>query len=180
MERRVLGAGFGQKLEERALRHVQRLLEPRRDVHRFRALHEGAVGKVNWEVGAAGLLDGEEPIEEAELVHELEGRGMHAIAAVVTVERISTFEEHDVDALARKQERHDHAARPTADDDTLCLCLCCVHVRQPTRRATECREPKYPNGAMGIAGPTARRMLASRRGSVRRAYGGGSLCATSS
>ncbi len=67
----------------------------------------------------------EELVEQAELAHHVEGRGMDGVAAEIAQE-VGVLLEHDhVDAGARQQEAEHEPARPTADDaatggDLLC------------------------------------------------------------
>ena len=58
----------------------------------------------------------EEFVEQAELVHHLERRGMDRVAAKVAQEVGVLLQHHDVDAGARQQEAEHHAGRPAADD----------------------------------------------------------------
>ena len=53
-------------------------------------------------------------IEAAELVHQLEGRGMDRVAAEIAEEIGVLFQHHDIDAGARQQQPGHHPGRPTA------------------------------------------------------------------
>ena len=58
----------------------------------------------------------QEVVEQAELVHHLERRGMDGVAAEVAQEIGVLLEHHDVDAGARQQKAEHHAGRPAAGD----------------------------------------------------------------
>ena len=58
----------------------------------------------------------QELVEQAELVHDLERRGMDGVAAKVAQEVGVLLEHDDVDAGAREQEAEHHAGRAAADD----------------------------------------------------------------
>ena len=62
------------------------------------------------------MWEGEEGVEQAELVHELEGGGMDGIAAEVAEEVLVFFEHGDAVAVAGEKEAEHHAGRASAYD----------------------------------------------------------------
>ena len=58
----------------------------------------------------------EEAINEAELIHHLERRGMHGVAAKITEEIGVLLQHHDIDAGTSEQIAKHHAGRSAADD----------------------------------------------------------------
>jgi hypothetical protein len=95
--------------------------------------HEGDELAVGGEVGEIGDGDdllakvgldfadflvglAEEVIEEAELVHELEGGGVDGIAAEIAEEVLVLFEDEDIDSGAGEEEGEEHASRAAASD----------------------------------------------------------------
>ena len=58
----------------------------------------------------------EEFIEQPELVHDLERRGMNGVAAEIAQEVGVLLQHHHVDAGAREQEAEHHAGGPAAGD----------------------------------------------------------------
>ena len=61
----------------------------------------------------------QELVEQAELVHDLERRGMDGVAAEIAQEVAVLLQHDDVDAGARQQEAQHHARRPAAGDAAL-------------------------------------------------------------
>ena len=61
----------------------------------------------------------EKLVEQAELVHQLERRGMHGVAAEIAKEVLVLFQHHDVHAGARQQKAEHHAGRSAAGDAAL-------------------------------------------------------------
>src|ERR1700693_5447623 len=55
-------------------------------------------------------------LQEAQLVHHLQGRGMHRVAAKAAQEILVLLEHDGIDPGARRQEAQDHAGRTTTDD----------------------------------------------------------------
>jgi hypothetical protein len=64
------------------------------------------------------MRDGEKCIEQAQLVHQFERRGVDGVAAKIAKEVGMLLEYDDIDARAREQEAQHHAGRPTAGDAT--------------------------------------------------------------
>ncbi len=58
----------------------------------------------------------EEAFDQPKLVHHLQGRGMHGIAAKIAKEIRVLFQHHDIDAGASEQITEHHAGGPAADD----------------------------------------------------------------
>ena len=108
-------AALGEEIEEVPLRHEGNELAARRQVAEIREV----VLAVAEERGDGGLLvvrQLEELVEQAELAHDLEGRGMNGVAAEIAQEIGVLLEHDDVDAGAREQEAEHHPARSAADD----------------------------------------------------------------
>src|SRR5690242_6289293 len=61
------------------------------------------------------VRDFEELIEEAELVHQLERRGMHGVAAEVAQEILMLLQQHNTDACAREKKSEHHPGGAAAD-----------------------------------------------------------------
>jgi hypothetical protein len=68
------------------------------------------------EVGDLLVREGEEGVEDAQLVNEIEGGGMDGVAAEVAEEVFVFFKYGDVDALTGEQEAEHDAGRSSADD----------------------------------------------------------------
>jgi hypothetical protein len=115
IEARVALAVRGQEIEEIPLRHQRDELAARRQVTE---VHEGEL--LGTERAAErvrlGVRQGEEFVDQAELVHHLEGRGMDGVAAKVAQEVGVLLEHHHVHAGACEQEAEHHAGRATAND----------------------------------------------------------------
>ena len=60
----------------------------------------------------------EEAFDQPELVHHLQGRGMHGVAAKIAEEVGVLFQHHDIDAGAAEQIAEHHSGGPAADDAT--------------------------------------------------------------
>ena len=66
-----------------------------------------------------GMRQLEELVEQAELAHQLEGRGMNGVAAEVAQEVAVLLQHDDVDAGARQQKTEHHPGRPAAGNAAL-------------------------------------------------------------
>jgi hypothetical protein len=62
------------------------------------------------------MRDLEELAEQAELLHQLERRGVDRVAAEVAEEVGVLFQHDDIDTRARQQQAEHHAGRPAAND----------------------------------------------------------------
>lgn len=117
LERGEALAGLTQEIQEVPLRHEgnERVLgaEPAEigDPH-------GRAAKQAVHHLQALVRQLQEPIDQAELVHHLERRGMHGVAAKVAEEIRMPLQHHDVDAGASQEIAEHHAGRPAADDAT--------------------------------------------------------------
>ena len=60
--------------------------------------------------------EGEERLQEAELMHQLQRRGMDRIAAEIAKEISVFLENDDIDSGPRQQEAEHHPGRPAAGD----------------------------------------------------------------
>ncbi len=58
----------------------------------------------------------QKPVAQPELIHHLQGRGMHGVAAKIAEEIRMLFQHHDIDAGAAEQIAEHHAGGPAADD----------------------------------------------------------------
>ena len=68
------------------------------------------------EAGDLLVREGEEGVEDAELVHDVEGGGMDGVAAEVAEEVFVFFKDGDIDALAGEQEAEHDAGGASAYD----------------------------------------------------------------
>jgi hypothetical protein len=62
-------------------------------------------------------------MEQAELVHELEGGRVHSVAAKVTQKVRMLFQHHDLDAGTRQKEAEHHSGRTGAGNTALGVTL---------------------------------------------------------
>src|SRR5271169_5625084 len=58
----------------------------------------------------------QEPVDQAQFVHDLQRRGMHGITTKITEEVGVLFQNHRLDAGAAEQVAQHHAGRTAADD----------------------------------------------------------------
>ena len=58
----------------------------------------------------------EESLQQAELVHELKGRGMNGVAAEIAQEIRVLLQHDDVDPRPRQQQAEHHPGGPAADN----------------------------------------------------------------
>ena len=92
----------------------------------------------------------EELVEQAELVHHLQRRGMHGVAAEIAQEVGVLFQHRHRDAGARQQKAEHHAGRPAAGDAAGGL----DRMRTPSGVLTLRSSPRMrdPRGCLAIAG----------------------------
>ena len=105
----------GEEIEEVPLRHQRDELAARRQMGEVGDPHR-RVADDAAETLHAPVRQLEEFIEQAELVHHLERRGMDGVAAEVAQEVGVLLQHHHVDAGARQQEAEHHAGGPAAGD----------------------------------------------------------------
>ena len=115
MEFRIALALLGEEIEEVPLRHQRDEFAAGRQMAEVH--HRDALG-ADLEGQARHLLVRhlEEFVEQAELVHQLERRGMNGVAAEVAEEILVLLQHDDVDAGAGEQKAEHHAGRPAAGD----------------------------------------------------------------
>ena len=115
MERRIALAAIGEEVEEVPLRHQRDELAAGRQVGEIR---ESISPTAEICADAASFLvrQLEELVEQTELAHHVEGRGMDDVAAEVAQEVAMLLEHDDVDAGAREQEAEHEPARSASDD----------------------------------------------------------------
>ncbi len=114
-ERRIALGVADQKIEEIPLRHEGNELAARRQVGEIRD-RERRVADLAFEFAGFVMGAPEKILEQAELVHQLEGRGMDRIAAEIAEEVGVLLEDEDADAGARQKEAQHHAGRAAARD----------------------------------------------------------------
>src|SRR2546421_8994234 len=103
----------------------------------------------------------QERIEQAELVHDLQGRGMDRVAAEIT-EEISVPLDHDgSDAGARQQKPEHDSSRPAAGD-AACR-LQCVQIAIPVLPPAVLARGRRPNAPAANAPGRPSRAPAPRR-----------------
>src|SRR5262249_60363113 len=115
MERRIALAAIGEEVEEVPLRHQRDELAAGRQVGEIR---ESISPTAEICADAASFLvrQLEELVEQTELAHHVEGRGMDDVAAEVAQEVAMLLEHDDVDAGAREQEPEHEPARSASND----------------------------------------------------------------
>jgi hypothetical protein len=106
---------FGDEIQEIPLRHQADEFAVNREV--------GEVGDGYGEIVDGGakrvellMWDAQEIIEEAELVHQLEGGGVNGVAAKIAEKVGVFFEDDDLDACACEQEAEHHAGGAASSD----------------------------------------------------------------
>ena len=85
----------------------------------------------------------EEVVEQPELIHDLERRGMDGVAAEVAEEIGVLLQHDDLDAGAGEQEAEHHAGRSAAGDATACGEVS-VGMRQVLRSLLASSFPRMP------------------------------------
>jgi hypothetical protein len=115
VERGVALAVLAEKIEKVPLRHQRDELAARRQMGEIR---EGifVTAEDGADIDLLLVRKLEELIEQAELAHDFEGRGMDGVAAEVAQEVGMLLEHDDVDTGAREQETQHQPAGPAADD----------------------------------------------------------------
>jgi len=77
---------------------------------------ENPGAEVGGAFGHSLMRELKELIEQAKLVHDLEGGGMDGVAAEIAEEVFVLLEHEDIDPRAGQQEAEHDARRPPADD----------------------------------------------------------------
>jgi hypothetical protein len=96
----------------------------------------------------------QEIVEQPELVHQLERRGMDGIAAEVAQEIRVLLEDDDRDAGAAEQKAEHHAGRPAPGDAALHGRLAQAHAPRPPRSSCSvATRPRCRRGLAAIAEP---------------------------
>ena len=111
MERRIALAVIGEEVEEVPLRHQRDELAAGRQVGEIRE-RVRPTAEICADAASFLVRQLEELVEQTELAHHVEGRGMDGVAAEVAQEVAMLLEHDDVDAGAREQEaEHEPALR---------------------------------------------------------------------
>ena len=115
---RIAARLLGEEIEKVPLRHQSDEAAMRRQM---REIGEGHALVTDLTRERAHLLMRalEEIVENAELVHDLERRGMDGVAAEIAQEIGVLLQHHDIDAGAGQQEAQHHAGRAAAGDGAL-------------------------------------------------------------
>jgi hypothetical protein len=102
---------------------------------------DDAAGRAELERQMVGLLMRhlQQRIKDAELVHQLEGRGVDGVAAEIAEEVGVFFQYHDIDAGACQQQSRHHPGRPPAGNATAYRDF--LHTRPPCH---PCRDAANP------------------------------------
>ena len=115
IERRIALAARGQEVEEIPLRHQRDEFAVRRQMRKV-GERDGVGADLTAETLDARMRQLQEFIEQAELVHQFERRGMDGVAAEIAQEVGVLFQHGDGDAGARQQKAEHHAGRSAAGD----------------------------------------------------------------
>ena len=115
IEARVAPAVRGEKIEKIPLRHQRDELAVGRHVGQIDELH-AFVADLTAQPLDLLVRQLEELVEQPELVHQLQRRGMDGVAAKVAQEIRVLLEHDDIDAGAREQEAEHHPGRSAAGD----------------------------------------------------------------
>ncbi len=105
----------GEEIEELPLRHEGDELASGRQVREI-GDRDDRVADPSLDLAQLLMRSFKEAVEQAELVHHFEGRGMNRIAAEVAQEIRVLLQHHDVDAGASEQQAEHHPGRPAASD----------------------------------------------------------------
>ena len=113
IEGRVDLAVRRQKIEEVPLRHQRDEFAARRQVAEV-GKRNGGVADLSAQPGDARVRQLEEFVQQAELMHELQRRGMNGVAAKIAQEVGVLLQHHHRHAGARQQKAEHHAGRSPA------------------------------------------------------------------
>ena len=103
METRIAARLVGKKIEEVPLRHQRDEMAVGRQMREI-GKDDALVADLSGELAHFLMRALEEIVENAELVHELERRGMDGVAAEIAQEIGVLLQHHDIDAGARQQK----------------------------------------------------------------------------
>ncbi len=112
MKGRIALARLGQKIEELPLRHEGEKFAVGREMREIGDLHQ-FITDLRAELAHLLVRPLEELVDQAELIHELERRGMDGVAAEVAEEVLVLFQHDHIDA-GPGQEKAQHDARRSA------------------------------------------------------------------
>jgi len=115
LEAGILARLAAHEAEEVPLRHERHELAARRqdrEIGPWRQLAQ----ELEIDVVLARVRHREQPVQRAELVDQLERRGVHGVAAEVAKEVGVLLEHHHVDARPREQPAQHHPRGATSDD----------------------------------------------------------------
>ena len=113
-EARIAGGPGSEEIEKVPLRHQRDVFADRRQVREI----DGEVGVAEGQRQPVRLLvgEGQEIGEEAELVHQFEGRGVDGVAAEIAEEVGVLLEHDDIDPGAGEEKAEHHPRRSAAGD----------------------------------------------------------------
>ena len=115
VEARIALAVRGEEIEEIPLRHQRDEFAVRRQMGKV-GERDGGFADLAAEPLDARMRQLEELVEQAELVHQFQRRGMDGVAAEIAQEIGVLFQHRDGDAGARQQEAEHHPGRSAAGD----------------------------------------------------------------
>ena len=115
LEVRIRARLVGEEVEEVPLRHQRDERVPRRQPGEVGDVDRG-VADLHAEPCHLVVRQLQQVVEQPQLVHHLERRGMDGVAAEVAQEVGVLLQHHDVDAGARQQQPEHHAGRTAAGD----------------------------------------------------------------
>ena len=115
VERLVAFALAGEKIEKIPLRHQRDIFAVRRQMGEI--THDQPVlADLAAELFDFLVRQFQKIVEQPELIHELQRRGMNSIAAKIAKKVGMLFQHHDLDAGAGQEKPEHHACRATAGD----------------------------------------------------------------
>src|SRR5665213_1417316 len=115
METRITFGPFGEEIQEIPLRHQRDELALRRQMAEVD--HRNALGAhLECEPRHLVVRNLQKFVEQAELVHQLEGRGVHGVTAEVAEEVLVLLKHGDVDSGTRQQKAQHYSGRSAAGD----------------------------------------------------------------
>src|SRR5262249_12030975 len=151
VERRITATPVGEKIEKVPLRHDRDELAAGRQIAK---IGEGVLLTAEdcADVGRFLMRQLQEIVEQAELAHHVQRRGMNGVAAEIAQEVGMLREHDDVDAGAREQEAEHEPAWSAADDAATCgeLLGCHWWLSVKCKRRAKCSVPEYPPGAQRL------------------------------
>jgi hypothetical protein len=118
IKRLVTAALLREKVQEVPLRHEHDVLAAGRQVGEVDDLHRLAA-YLRTEALHLAVRQGKELVKQPKLVHQLQRRRMHRVAAEVAQEVGVLLQHRDTHARARQQKSKHHSRRTAADDAAL-------------------------------------------------------------